>query len=34
MDFLEEFNQKQYNQNTVEHIYWDVSINFFEPLSI
>ena len=33
MDFL----QKQYSQTTVqkqEHISWDVSVNFFKPLSI
>ena len=27
-------DQKQYSQNTVEQIYWGVSVNFFKPLSI
>ena len=28
------FSQKQYPRNTAEYIYRDVSINFFEPLSM
>ena len=31
---LKQFNQKQYSQNTVERIYWEVSVNFFKPLLI